>query len=316
MDSCEFTGVAAGRGAGAANHRNMWKATVALCVALSVYIPAGGSASARVEPTAPVSLAGVTVIRGEGPASMLVRVPKPVDTRSKNTSGYDRRPPVMLFGDGRIVGFVLTAVEPDKSGYAPSYAGWRAGRCLTRACDEPRDGMAMLSVVSNLEDGVLPTGTYRLYLIADGAPVKVRLELDGLEGQRSLRPQERVVTNIKTVEPVVLDTEPGDAVYWAAASTKLKGAGFPIFTLWVEGDGAPPGGTLEQCAFDETPATPFSYAPGCPGADDSHRAPLDSHSNYGSFWNHYLDLWQATSVSYVSPGDIKRAGLVAFWIKF
>lgn len=262
-----------------------------------------------------VTLGGITVIHGERPGSALVELPNDVDLDATYDGPVDKQPGVIHKGDGRIIAFVLSKATPDDSGYRPTYASWRVGRCLKRGCTAARD-WAFINVVDNLDGRVLPAGKYRLHFIADGAPAQVRLELPGLSGKVSLRPRDPITASVKALKPTLVENG-GETLFSGGASTKFTGSGFSALSMWVDGDGEAAKGQMGQCIHKDVPPDDrLAYSPACVGADDKGNQELRAYTNDASWWEPDLRLWDGVVGWYATTSAIKRAGAIALWIKF
>jgi hypothetical protein len=139
-------------------------------------------------------------------------------------------------GGGRFAGIVLVGPE-----------GWRDtmlevilfNRCTTRGCRPPgrRDDLAFLTDRRGEWTDTLPAGDYTLYLIADGSPVEVVLNLRGPTGITRLTPPPSRNLTIKTLRTVVAAGPKSLQVTYGAAGTGRLGprGGLIGERLWYEG---------------------------------------------------------------------------------
>lgn len=143
------------------------------------------------------ALAGTTVISGTRSGSVAVRLPRAVS--------FDVYKDVAVAARGRLTGFAL---KKDGAWDAPSAHAIKSGFCGTPGCAPvwPRSHVGMVvSPDSTGYSGTLPAGNYRLFLLTDGAPVRVTLRLAGLRGRSSLTPRGGVRTAVVAPKPTVAE---------------------------------------------------------------------------------------------------------------
>lgn len=275
------------------------------------------SQASQPHPKAP-ALAGVTTIIGNKTAVQEVRLTSPVDPAGNYEGPVDKIPGYDLRGDGRIVGFVLTQVSKDfPLGQGPTLYGWSLGRCMQRGCEAKGFLMSWVfweNTVSRGGKDVLPKGTYRLYLIADGAPARIRLELDGLRGRRTITPHQPANSEIRSMEPQVRE-DGAETLYWTGARSEFEpGGGFSVAELWVDGPDVQ--GAAGSCTYTDTSPPPedVAYVPPCPTADLFDANMIDADYNEVGFFD--LSLPQAMGLWRTVPQEPTRAGAVAFWLEF
>lgn len=175
-------------------------------------------------------------------------------------------------GNGRAVGLVARRVGP---GPAATFGAFLANACFKPSCRP--DGVrqipftlvtgSLTSTSSEQPSLLLPAGTYRTTLITDGAPVTVRIALNGLPASLSLRPTGPAAV-IYTAVPQQSGPTPAHLAATGGRSYTFRSPAFLLNQTasttaaggqQVEGDcvilgEAPPGGV---------------YGPGCPTADPS-----------------------------------------------
>ncbi len=204
-------------------------------------------------------LAGDTTILGDETAWMRVRLPESVDT-DKMWMDDD----LQVRGHGRIFGLLMVReVDGEIKRRAPSMDFLRSGMCNRPGCD-PRP-FAMMSGGGTTRDGKLPAGIYRLYLLADGGPVKVRFSLPELPGAVRLNPTRPAQAKVHSLTPRV-HTDPAGIVFSAGDRRPFKGRGYAFQVQWVDPMGA---GLIDRgfCYYkDEAPAdqTTAYMPPECP----------------------------------------------------
>jgi hypothetical protein len=256
------------------NVRSMTCALAALTLAATLLQAVAGPiapASASVRPRH--RLAGVTKIVGDGSAWMRVRLTKDIDPHAQDPDRPAGRLPAQITGDGRVVAAVLTrGVASGEIGSGPSIYLWSLGRCAERACATSgfRTTWLFSQNLAEAADGrrVLPAGNYRLYLVADGAPARVRIDFPELSGRRKLSPSRPVRDELHTVEPLSAEDEEGN-VYYGGAHAPFDGPGFALGGLWLDGEGSDT--QAGSCVYETRMPPPgdAAFAPPCPTADVS-----------------------------------------------
>lgn len=289
------------------------RASVALFL-LTGMSPTVGAASAETK-WRPPALRGVTTIVGDQVSSMKVRLTKPVDPNGSYEGEYDKQPPFDLRGDGRLVGFLLTKVgQGIEPGEGPSLFGWRLGRCRRPACETK--GFLTWVLSSKLEDGLLPSGTYRLYLIADGARARVRIEFAGLTGETRLAPARGATARLRTL-PLNQSTGVDDTIYWSGKHAPFEGAGFSLTEMWV--DRSTEDEAIGVCAYDVNRPPEdehLAYMPPCPAADVSEATFSNADHNEIGYVSYPGKLPFGAGVWRSITADSGNVGAIQFWLKF
>lgn len=286
-----------------------------VCVPGTVLSSQAASAAANSRPPA---LRGVTTIVGSDTGWAKVRLPRDVDPFGNYEGQVVERPGYDLRGNGRVIGFVLTAERGrEELGEGPTLFGWSIGRCMRPAC-QARGFLTSWVFTRNLprEDGkeILPAGDYRLYLIADGAPVRIRMELAGLKGRGTIAPTRHASAELTSLRPLAAK-KGDDTVYWGGTSSALSGSGFALAELWMDGDEVEDG--VGSCIYEtrEPPDGDAAYMPPCPLADVSDVNLVNAQNNeVGYFaWSELprgMGLWRTAS------SEPERVGAVTLWLKY
>lgn len=204
---------------------------VALLAVAGSVVPAVAAPSTRA-----TQLGGTTVIHASSSSFLKVRL----DRRSVVSGLHDWQSPIpnpdiTLSGRGRVIGLVLTQMQDRPSATVrATLVATRYNMCSGRACRATRPPIDLLQAggegVEQYEiDGepriLLPAGVYGLYVIADGAPVTVKLRLPGAAGTRVLTARSPAATH-------VLEALPDSAI---AAPVGRRHAGEGRLPLPVQG---------------------------------------------------------------------------------
>jgi hypothetical protein len=291
------------------------RGTVAPALALVLMSLYPAQPTARASDLKLPSLKGITTVVGSDMGWMNVRLPRDVDPWGTYEGSVDDQPAHDLRGNGRVIGFVLTEDNSEVPlGQGPTLVGHSIGKCMKRGC-RARGFLVSWIFASNLaeRDGkqVLPAGRYRLYLIADGAPVRMRLEFAGLKGKTRLSPQNRVQSKLKSLRPHV-EGDAGESLYWAGTSSDLSGPGFALTVLWMEGDDLE--GGVGTCIYErEPPPQEVAYVPPCPAADMSDPNLISADDAEVGYFG--LTLPAGMGVWRTVPETPERAGALALWMR-
>ena len=246
------------------------RALVAVVAALIVQI------SAPVAPPASASdgggrnaLGAVNVISGDSTGYVNVSLSRDVriSTDEPNRPGDSINADIIVTGKGRFVGIAL--VEDPYPGARNPERFFLAGRF--GGCDRPgcRPSGSALETMYDLQQKagetlLLKAGDYRLYLLADGAPVTAILRLAGLSGRRSFEVAGPAVLDYQT-SPSHIDTDAAGGRIWSAGSSFAGGqVGFSLSWLEVEADDftGMESGICQYNAF-EPPPPEIGYGPHC-----------------------------------------------------
>lgn len=265
----------------------------------------------------PPKLAGLTRVHGTGTGWMPVRLPRDVEPFPAPDQGPPP-PPITFSGNGRVIGFVMTRVIDGKaSADGPALFGWRLGHCTERGCEYRGPGVAYAySWRPEDRDGgrqVLPKGRYRLYLIADGAPTRIRIPFPGLDGETTVRPRRAATADLTALEPLSNEDENG-TMYWAGKNAELTGEGFALAMLWMDGEDVD--GQAGSCIYEDRSPPPgdTAYMPPCPTANVTDANFVDADSNEVGYFGPGtlplgMGLWR-------SAEKVDRAGAITLWLRY
>jgi hypothetical protein len=185
------------------------------------------STAARERPRQPaVALGAVNVISGDRIAGMRVHVPRDADVSEEAFNNSN----LSYSGKGRVVGVVLVQDGPPLR-RAYQFVSTRWDFCGSPGCS----GEWQISLTHGINwhgrHGYrIPAGDYRLYLIADGAPVRIELRLDGLTGSTDLRPDVGVPGRIASPDSMV--PSPASQVFLGSAQSM----NMPTYGLLIDAD--------------------------------------------------------------------------------
>ncbi len=248
-----------------ANRRRLWRAATVACLVVAV-LPSSVSVARESR-----ELRATTVITGDETSSVQVHLSQParVDARDpmKRLGGPNRS--IRIAGAGRYAGIVL--VRDDWEGgvqHSDFFLAGRWGLCDDPGCDPRRRVINDVRGLSRDDQGraILPPGDYTLHLVADAAPVKVTLTLEGApQGRTILSPEgeSRVDFDAPRVDPT--DVNVGSNLRSAGASFEAGRVGFSASLLYVraEQDLDPFNGGVCQIDSPGGPPDPAGYGPHC-----------------------------------------------------
>ena len=297
---------------------------IVLCVLVTATI-AGAPARANHTYKPPVdrsplpTLAGDTTVFGDRTAWMRVRLPKAIDS---NALGWETDD-LQIQGRGRLFGWLMVRevngkIEPR----APSVNYLRSGMCSRPGC-KPKP-YAMISGGATERDGVLPAGIYRLYLLADGGPVRVHFSTRGLPGVIRLNPTKRPEgVKVHNLTPRVAAGDTG-VIYSAGDKRPFRGPGFAFQAQWVNPAGA---GLINRdlCWYDrKAPGdeTTAYMPPACPVNLWWEVLTLPYSAYYPPFTDGYWEMHfgsdrlpKAMGSWYALTSPAEDYGAAALWLK-
>jgi hypothetical protein len=235
---------------------------VSLALAFLLALSASAAHGSGSGQSAPL-LAGVTKITGSASAHMLVEVPAPASIRLDHTRGT-RHPQgpssaIELLGDGRFFGVALTT---DSARPQVVFVAGQFGRCLRSRCEGPAKPINYTFPVGESSVRIKP-GTYRLYVVTDGTPVRVKLRFQGLERATLLTPQEPADDLIATPAQ---QTASSAAPFYVSGEVdhRFRGRGMLVTNMWTDVQD-PAAVTRGDCLYRGSPPfpKPLADSPGC-----------------------------------------------------
>lgn len=177
---------------------------------------------------------------------------------------------VVVSGSGPLVGVVLEQLD---SAEPVTLMAFSASSCDDRGC-ATEEGFEYVSSTrpmptpEGVESVLLPAGRYRVVLVADGAPVTVRLELDGLQGPLEVQPRDATAVTVDEVPNQVGGLGPQDLAFSGGLQ---RSADSELLVLFRELYRTSPGaaGAYGTCAVHGQEPPGGLYTPRCTTADVS-----------------------------------------------
>ncbi len=238
-----------------------------LTVQLLVTPGMSNAVAARTFGDAPVTLGARNTIRGSRTAGLRVHVPT---SSSVSLRFLEPNPDIAVTSKGRLAGILLTRDDVDND-RRPTLWAIKTTFCSKPNCEANAFHVAMSRGSGFVEGdlGAIPPGDYNLYLIADDSPVRVVLRLHGLQGTVTLRPGERVHSEMD-VAPRHIYLDGAKNLYSDGQVVEADGESLWVFGSYRIRGRASNGGKFSRCFYrGEPPPTPVGFAPGCPGGFES-----------------------------------------------
>jgi hypothetical protein len=246
---------------------------IGLSTAALVAAVAGMPATAIAAPAPAPFLGATNVLTASRPVVADVRLARPATVATP----FGDSPDLAVAGGGRLATFAL--VGQDGSTKGVTVVGGALGgksRFLLPLPQFPAPGGGSFEVVKTFADTTsLPAGSYRLYLVPDGAPVRMTLRLQGLTGTRTVAATRRAVAEVAPGTAWPADAPTSANVFAASSARHLAGRGLALHVLRSTLDGEV-AWQLVMCHDNPlSPAVP--PVPGCPNGEKhsltDHRAP-------------------------------------------
>ena len=250
------------------------------------------------------ALRGTTVITGSEAAQMRVRLPAPITTASLSDWDFE------ITGDGRIIYFLLIKERRDGSLNDKIFLeGYAVGKCAEEACASQTEDSYGGSWEGLGESDTMPAGRYRLFLVADGAPARIELQLADLSGRTQVSPSKPAVAQIDTLTPHFAGISP--FTYFGYSEAPFRGEGTALLSLWFTDALA-----YGHCIYrDEKPETLAAYLPN--KCDDGTHVigPDEVAERFDWGFNWLMPLPQAMGTWYTKSSVLDSAGSVAMWLQ-
>lgn len=291
-----------------------------------------GSAAPAVDgKSATVTLAGKTVVTGSHAGVVNVRIPTPAVWSGKASD-------VNITGGGELPGFLLTREK--KYTYDHPVLGRLesttdevvlSGTKLPKRGVTKKFSSGQRTLVMMPWEQVLKPGDYKLYLVADGAPVKVTINLKGLLGTTRISPTSRTGIDMKQLPERTKVSAPGQGLFTAGDDAKLEKPGLVFDAMVVEVKDSPEG-EIGSCVYrgepaDEEQGEAISYGPKCIGAMPGR----DYYSTEIHYTTNFIDGRYKAMYGYVSTleadtwtvsdwfrgtGTLGRGAAYGYWLNF
>jgi hypothetical protein len=291
---------------------------------------ASSAAPAMNAARSPATLAGKTVLVGKRAGVIDVRIPTPARWSGESAD-------VRITGGGELPGFVLTQMRTttfDHPILGPIEN--ELEEVVVTATRLPKKGIlrglssdSRTWVMSPREE-ILKPGNYKLYLVADGEPVRVTISLGGLLGRSKLSPTRKVGLDMKLLPERTSATSPAAGVYTAGDDDVLERPGLIFNTMVVQVEDSPEG-EVGSCVYrgepvDEEQGEVVSYGPHCLGGQgrDYSSASFGYTSNYteGEYKGMYgytpvteADRWTVSNWMR-GTGTIGKGVSYGFWLNY
>lgn len=196
---------------------------------LVVALVLAGAAPAIAVP--PPALAGRTVVRASRPVVMDVRLAKAATVRTPLGQSAD----VTVRGGGRLALAALVGTGGAAAGttlVAGRFPGPDAPPFAMPVARYPAPPSATFEIGTTFpETTTLPAGSYRLYVVPDGAAAEFSLRLGGLAGAVTIAPTRPARADLSLPAMRVAGTAPANS---ATAGTRLTGPGLGLQALWLD----------------------------------------------------------------------------------
>lgn len=217
--------------------------------------------------SAPVMLAGTTVVTGSRTASMVVRLSRPVDITANDLSFDSPR--------GRMTAAVLKKTGPWN---APYVSVTHSGYCAAPGCTAtfPKGGGGSYIWAPGSTNGLsgrLPAGTYRLYLITDGGPATFTFRFPSLSGSRRLTPRDPARASVVAPKPTMAEPALSPSLFAGGSARRVPASGgINATVVWKEVPAAGAPSATGSCEYVGEPkpgkATPAFQMPCDAGRGD------------------------------------------------
>lgn len=176
----------------------------------------------------PKVLAGTTSIKGAKASVARVHLPADAWVRVRPPAGSPEGAPIpgiRIEGSGRIAGFYLTEPNPD---FGSTYLAAFQFRFDDRSYEYVYSSGFDAATGGEHEhpDAIeLPAGDYLLHLVSEGAPVEVRLELEGLRGKTTIRPSAPAGSGFSMPDAENSTSVADGKAFWYGHEATLTGQG-------------------------------------------------------------------------------------------
>jgi hypothetical protein len=229
-------------------------------------------------------------------------------------------------GNGRVAGFMLLMQDTKRPrgllgvsfrvcgepACSKGWSGWLTTMVIPIGLEWPEKGMTF----------DMPPGDYRAYVIADGAPVDVRLELKDVRGSTEMTTSHQVDSSVG----VDAAPEPIKNFFTAGSTFSLKGRGLSV-QAFVERHTLGTVDLYNDCLYEGVPQLPkeIAFTPACKAAGASMDfgfgfgiPPLVTSGGSGSY-SIKPNLKPGTysfGGTYVGVQDVEDAAFLSLWVSY
>lgn len=216
-------------------------------------------------------------------------------------------------GGGRLVGFALVKEGNRNTGRPPTLFGGEVRGCARRGCrGGPISGFLVGFGLG--PDQELPAGNYRLYVVTDGAPVKIDLEFENLEGRTNLAPAHAAAAKLVSLRARGRGHRT-DSVYAGGAYGIAAGSrGIALLGLSLRA----PAHVLTaygKCIYEERPPEGTAFLPGCPNPSPTFGVAPQPATDYSlQTLSIEPDLPEAMGIWYSSVAKLRSVIGLAVWL--
>ena len=261
------------------------------------------------QPAEPVELCGVTTIRASESRVIRVTLTEAVDTSRPGINPLGPGGVFEVEGEGPFTGAVLTEDVPARDGRL-LIAGWLDRKPSPNAVSARFGGPRHLNW-----DGTFPPGQYRLYILATGSPVTVKLKLPELEGSVDLAPTTPNLFDVRSLEPRIW--EEGDRyVYSAGEDGELHTNGLLFQSIWFKTSNHV-AGDHDTCYYVGPAPEPYPYFPHCNGSflpDVSVPPGTEGYPGQTSLIRGHTPGTYGQGAWYTSLAEVSEVHTVVFWL--
>lgn len=285
----------------------------ALAAIAGALVPVPNAATADRSSRAVVTLAKKTVVTATRHSHVMVRVPEDVSITELRTS---------LTGGGRVAGYALTNWGEEREDDDLLVFSFAVNRCLEPGCPAAEQPLS-IRWGSGLTNGVIPAGTYDLYVVADEASVTITFKDRYLRGRTSLSLEgDRPDVELRTLPMSATSTSDG-TVFSGGDFTELEsGRGVGMLGLWAQGP-VYAGGAFGSCFYFSkalVASEDHAFLPGCPTGSSASRYPAipSAPGEPGGviYQSSYMSLPMGIGGWAASTGRIESFGAVGLWLRF
>lgn len=239
-------------------------APLALAMVMAIVIAATQASLAGASPGAAcdgsplpgprVELCGTTVLSGSEGGVTPVHLSEEVTIQNR---GFGPDKGVDIAGDGAFIGFAIASDDVERD------VGLVAG-IVPREPFSQTDFLFFLTWggIGTPDEVTLPVGDYRLYLLADGSPITVVLDLDPMVGQVQISSDSPNHYDARALDPRI-DAGPTHALYVAGENGTVGTLGVGFQMAWLETGQAHAFSQLGVCSYRGGQSADQAYGPGC-----------------------------------------------------